>query len=599
MDFFAQQEAARRKSRWLTVTALLSAIPIVAMTSLVLDFVVWLAVIAFAHFDGPTPGLGAFIAGNVAWSNVWVPCVATAIVLVSGFLAYRRLADGVAVMERLGAKKARGDEERVLMNVVEEMALAAGCGVPSVWKLDGADDVNAFVAGYGDGDAALCVTDGALKHLSRDELQGVVAHEFGHVLNGDMRLNTHLAAVVEGMNGISDLGKTAANLVGERLRSLLDGDLTFAFSGRSRLSVVDLILYAAGIALQVIGGAGRLCGRALQGAVSREREFLADAAAVQFTRNPEGLADALRFSQLAETRGWRTRTTSAANVSHMFFVEEAWTVTRTHPPIEERIRRLSPSGLKVRNESLARRIESFRQARAEKAAENLARYETYARPKTDAKRDEQAFPIALLSRLRDPDEAGRLLCELLRTGALADFPLPTAAGKRRFVAKAVLAIRQAATPAAAATWAERIDALAKNGETHGSFEFMVSCAVNRQLRGHAPLPVVSPREVAPTVARVVATIAAIGRNPDRAYALASPILSPIFHPWPSRPSAIDGTEGFLSALNRLQRLAPLLKRDLLLALSAVIKEDGEITDDEGNYLAAVADAIGAAGWQTP
>ena len=240
---------------------------------------------------------------------------------------------GSYVAEHLGGKRvnrlsADKDEKR-LLNVVEEMAIASGVSVPQVYIMTGEKGINAFAAGYTPGDAAIAVTQGCLSTLSREQLQGVIAHEFSHILNGDMRLNIRLIGFLYGIMVIAIVGR---GLLWSNRRS------------RNKKGANQTILLA--LALVVIGYVGQLFGRIIQSAVSRQREFLADASAVQFTRNPGGLAGALKriagFSQ-----GSRIESPNAQEASHLFFSMAIRSLFATHPPLAERIRRIDPeySGL--------------------------------------------------------------------------------------------------------------------------------------------------------------------------------------------------------------------------------------------------------------
>jgi Zn-dependent protease with chaperone function len=217
-------------------------------------------------------------------------------------------------------------DERKLLNVVEEMSLASGVSVPAVYVMRNEKGINAFAAGHNTGDAAIGVTHGCMKLLNRDELQGVIAHEFSHILNGDMRLNVRLIGLVFGIMCLALIGRILLHV-----RS----------SGKQQnpLPIIGLVLI-------LIGWVGVLFGRMIQAAVSRQREFLADAAAVQFTRNPEGLAGALKkVGGLAY--GSKVENAHAAEASHLFFgsaLEGGLAgLFATHPPLAQRIKAIDPS----------------------------------------------------------------------------------------------------------------------------------------------------------------------------------------------------------------------------------------------------------------
>ncbi|MBC8118354.1 MAG: M48 family metallopeptidase, partial [Burkholderiaceae bacterium] len=228
--------------------------------------------------------------------------------------------------------------DRRLINVVEEMAIAAGVAVPRVYVMDNETAINAFAAGHSVNDAVIAVTRGTLTRLSRDELQGVIAHEFSHILNGDMRLNLHLIGVLHGLLIVALAGRVLLELGGRSGSGR-------SSSGRSGNALA--VLFFAGIALWILGYIGVFFGRLIKAAVSRQREFLADASAVQFTRNPEGIGGALRkIGGLGEATGLGTRIEhpQAETLSHLFLGAARPTFVRglfaTHPPLDERLQRL-------------------------------------------------------------------------------------------------------------------------------------------------------------------------------------------------------------------------------------------------------------------
>jgi Zn-dependent protease with chaperone function len=217
-------------------------------------------------------------------------------------------------------------DERKLLNVVEEMAIAAGVPVPQVYLLPEEKGINAFAAGHSTSDAVVTVTQGSIRLLSRDELQGVIGHEFSHILNGDMRLNLRLMGIIFGILCLAVVGR-------------------FLLYTRSRSSKDKNPLPLLGLALILIGWIGVLFGRLIQAAVSRQREFLADASAVQFTRNPAGLAGALKKIG-GLSYGSKLEAPNAAEASHMFFGngmgQSFIHLMDTHPPLAERIQAIDP-----------------------------------------------------------------------------------------------------------------------------------------------------------------------------------------------------------------------------------------------------------------
>ncbi|TIH11054.1 M48 family metallopeptidase [Pseudomonas leptonychotis] len=333
MNFFEQQDRARRNSGRLLILMVLAVLSLITLTSLVLGLVwqlfgqshtsLWLA------SDAPN---------SVLPSWPLVGCVALAVigVVLLGSL-YKQLQlsrGGQAIAERLGGRlinlSPQSLEERRLLNVVEEMALASGTSVPPVYVLDDVG-INAFAAGLTPQDAVIGITRGAICQLNRDELQGVIAHEFSHIFHGDMRLNTRLVSVLHGILLLGLIG-------GFLLRS----------SGRGSRSSRDnsaAIVIAIGVTLWVLGYAGTFFGNLIKAAVSRQREFLADASAVQYTRNPDSIAGALKKIG-GNLYGSQLQAGHAAEFSHMYFaagISQALEgMLATHPPLDQRIRRITP-----------------------------------------------------------------------------------------------------------------------------------------------------------------------------------------------------------------------------------------------------------------
>ena len=208
------------------------------------------------------------------------------------------------------------------------MSIASGVTMPEVYVLENEDGINAFAAGNSPADAAIAVTRGAATRLKREELQGVVAHEFSHILNGDMRLNLRLLGWTFGLLAVAIVARVV-------LQS------TPGAGSRSRKDGAGALMLAA-LAVMVLGYIGVFFGRLLQAAVSRHRERLADASAVQFTRNPVGLSGAL-LKIAGTSAGSRLVTPEAEEVAHMLFAAGLPRLFATHPPLEERLKALDPS----------------------------------------------------------------------------------------------------------------------------------------------------------------------------------------------------------------------------------------------------------------
>jgi Zn-dependent protease with chaperone function len=223
------------------------------------------------------------------------------------------------------------DEKRIL-NVVEEMALASGMPVPSVYLLKGEKGINAFAAGSTPADAVIGVTQGALDQFNREQLQGVVAHEFSHILNGDMRLNLRLIAMLSGIVFVATAGRLIMHAGG-------GGYGRHSYSSRRS---GDMRIVLAGLAIVAVGWLGSFFAGLIKSAISRQREFLADASAVQFTRNPQGIADALKIIG-GYNSGSQVFSAKADEASHLFISNALGQISQlfaTHPPLSDRIRKI-------------------------------------------------------------------------------------------------------------------------------------------------------------------------------------------------------------------------------------------------------------------
>lgn len=326
MNFFEQQDRAR-KYTWLLMGLFSAAVLcIIALT-------VALIAASFWGFGQTT---------SVSTSNyfqhldaITLLKTAFAVVAVIGcVILFKRIQmsrGGPSVAEMLGGKPIDKDtsnaNEQQLLNVVEEMSLAAGLPVPPVYVME-ETTINAFAAGYDESDAVIGVTRGTLERLSRDQIQGIVGHEFSHILHGDMRLNLNLITILAGIIFISKAGRLALHST-SRSRS----------NNRGGLPVLGI-----GFGLLVIGSIGTLFGSLIKSAVSRQREYLADASAVQYTRNPEGIAGALKV--IGSGVGSSMSSPNANECSHMFFGDaifmRAFSLFATHPPLDDRILRIDP-----------------------------------------------------------------------------------------------------------------------------------------------------------------------------------------------------------------------------------------------------------------
>ncbi|ELC3205975.1 M48 family metallopeptidase [Vibrio parahaemolyticus] len=331
MDFFHHQDTARQRTGLLVMLFTLAVLAITGLVSV-------MSIGIYFYFTGE-PFTTQSIISYCLLSFVGVLLV----VSISSFIRLSELNanGGRGVAESIGGKLISTDTSnathRQLLNVVEEMSIASGIPVPPVYVMTEEHGINAFAAGMSIDDAVIGVTQGALDAFSRDELQGVIAHEFSHILNGDMRLNTRLIGALFGITCIAHFGHLIldnSNSTRHVSRSSSDSNKGFAV----------IILIA--IVCLVLGWLGTLFGNMIKAAISRQREFLADASAVQFTRNDQGIAGALKKIG-SNVQGSTLNTKASDEMSHMMFGQSKLSgfsgLFATHPPLDERIRRIEPN----------------------------------------------------------------------------------------------------------------------------------------------------------------------------------------------------------------------------------------------------------------
>ncbi len=340
MNFFEQQDRAKRNTARLVTLLCLAVISLIAMSSVAV-------VLILAGFDVLSSDADYNVASSwmsralelFDWELVLAisVLVVTVVVLGSLFKHFQLRSGGKAVAESLNGRLINPGttdlDERKILNVVEEMAIASGIAVPPVYVIED-DAINAFAAGHSPQDAVIGITRGCLHLLNRSELQGVIAHEFSHVFHGDMKLNIRLVATLHGILLIGLVGY------------LLLRSAPFRRGGSDNKAGAAMAAIACiGLALVVIGFAGTFFGNLIKAAVSRQREFLADASAVQFTRDPDGIAGALKKIGGYQP-GSQVQAANATEYSHMFFSQAVSTsfsaMMATHPPLPERIRRIQP-----------------------------------------------------------------------------------------------------------------------------------------------------------------------------------------------------------------------------------------------------------------
>ncbi len=342
MDFFQHQDNARRRTKTLVFYYILA---LLALTLALYALVVFIVVLA--RPDGYDTYLERM---NYCDPVLFVLTACGVGLLVGGASFFKSIelagGGGDAVAQQLGGRKVSSSTtdftERRLLNVVEELAIAAGINVPNVYILDHEESINAFAAGFSPNHAALGITRGTLNYLTRDELQGVIGHEFSHILNGDMRINIRLISILFGLNLLVIIGSILMRImwyanVGSR--SSRDDN-----KGGAGIAAVASLL---GIGLCIIGAVGMFFSQLIQAAISRQREYLADASAVQFTRNPGGIAGALKKIGCRRVSS-AIQNPNSGEASHMFIaniggVSSFAELLATHPPLADRIRAIDPS----------------------------------------------------------------------------------------------------------------------------------------------------------------------------------------------------------------------------------------------------------------
>ena len=637
MDFFLRQHRARRHTGWILIAFLLAVAGIVLSINVVGGYVYLVAT------ESQLLPVGRALSTVPHSAYVITTIVVLGVILAGTLLRMHALSEGgVAVAEMVGARRIARDtgnlDEKRLLNVVEEMALASGVAVPQLFVMDGEMSINAFAAGYSPNEASVVVTKGALESLTRDELQGVMGHEFSHILNGDMRLNIRLLGVIAGIVLIGSAG-------GFLMRVGSGGSYQHSFRSDSRGDVrgeLRLLLVCVGIALWLIGGIGVFAGRLIKAAISREREFLADASAVQFTRNPDGIGGALY--KIAQ-RGSAIIGRHAEEVSHMCIgapvgqmLELPW--MRTHPPLEERMERLlGPQAPRLLKERIERAEAKALAAQGGPLVQELVS-PLYARPVQAGGSPTAALPAAaLIGSIGNPsfahvDHARRLLDEMpaeVRTAAANEpgakavvFALLLGEGEARL--KQVSLVREAFGDDVAGQCGHLADALKpvgarlrlpalelalpalkvlpREGRDHllglvsrliqidGKLslgEFVLLTLLRRHLgtepKGPPPVKHTDISSVAAESAVVLSLLAHAGGGGMLAFNKGMETLGVkggVFHaPTELRLDSVEG------ALYELKLLAPLKKPLFIKACVVVVMADDKLTVAEGELLRAV------------
>lgn len=626
MNFFEHQDRARKQTGRLVVLLSVAVVCLVTITSFALG---WL----WRHLGEPELRVRSSLPDAELYPTV--AAIIIAVVVLGALFKQRQLsAGGKVVAERLGGRllnlSASNADERRLLNVVEEMALASGSPVPPVYVLE-EGSINAFAAGLTPRDAVIGITRGAIEQLERHELQGVIAHEFSHIHHGDMLLNTRLTAL---LHGILLLG-----LIGEGMLRIWS-DSSYSIGGGSRRSNSDdekgrtgrviFVVVACGVVLYVLGYVGTFFGHLIKASVSRQREYLADASAVQFTRDPSTIAGALKKIG-GNPLGALLSAPRAAEFSHMYFgdgVGSSW--FDTHPPLKDRIRRVDP-GWDGRYPKFEPRLDvalmnkdawtaavtgqpyqpsavdvAVAAVGAPTAAHLLEARHTLQRLDERLQRaahDSEGAQALIYGLLLDsePGLRARQLEEVrkrldlslaLQLDLLEESLLRLDPGQRLpLLDLAMPALKQLDAQAFLAL-RENMALLIKLDGKVKLLEWTLLRIVERNLRpGSGKIGHVALAELGEESATLLAFLARVGETSDvetaQAFADAWSGL-----PFPPRPLPATGSLRDLEgALKKLEQLRPLQKPQLLKSLARCIEHDGRINPGEAELMRAVADIL--------
>ncbi|CAG1010643.1 Protease HtpX [Phycisphaerales bacterium] len=639
LDFFEQQQRARRRTTLLVVMYLIG----VAVVTIATVPPVMLAASGFLgrgrdsillRTDQPA-GIDWLLHSEQGQILLAVSCLITLAIIfgTSGFKYLELRGGGDGVARRLGGRRlltnTTDPEERRLLNVVEEMAIASAVPVPPVYVLDDEHGINAFAAGFSPSDAVIGVTRGCVRALTREQLQGVIAHEFSHILNGDMRLSLRMIALLHGILAVQMMGYILVRVRGRKAGGVV----------------------LAGVAMLVVGFVGGLIAKVIKAMISRQREFLADASAVQFTRDSGGLSGALRVIGGGHERGV-LQAANAEECSHMYFVKglDGWLdgLFSTHPPLPERIRRLDPrwdgTWLKPRPapvyaEPAAKKagipLAPFAAATAAAVVEDLAAKASVRGASGGLSSDEVVRRMAaardlldgapqLVEAARDPWEAQALVLGMLldsqpavrvtqldaakvhldhavigRADALGGEVRRAGRALRLPLLEVALGALAAMSPAQHKAFRAAADALIHADKRVSLFEWclerLLIVHLDRRFTDPRPTPVQYYKftRLGAECGLVLSALAwAGGADADgaaRGFQLASRALGLPGLTLGDRSMKLEELERALGVLSTVS--APL-KRHLVMACAAAVGADAEVRADESELLRAVADTLG-------
>jgi Zn-dependent protease with chaperone function len=620
MDFFQQQDKARRNTGLLALYFFL-AIALIAI-----------AVNTVFYFFFKFTELYPYTPSTWFSDSVWMYVTgATFLVILSGslFRFFALVGGGRSVANMVAAIPVNLNShitaEKQYINVVEEMSIASGVPMPELYIMNKEQGINAFVAGYKSTEAVMVVTQGALEQLTRDELQGVVGHEFSHILNGDMRINIRLMAILAGILSIGQIG-----------RFLLRGGSRTQYRRNSKDNGQGALIVLA-IALLVIGYIGLFFGRLIKAAISRQREFLADASAVQFTRNPKGIAGAL--NKIKESiSGAFLASSHAEDMSHMCFGETQSIsfsdLLSTHPPLNDRINAIDPSFLKIEK---AKNIINKR--KQSDVPENSMGFSADEAIHTDAQKIANSvgnptaehmlyavaihenFSSSLMGFVHSSDGAKAIVYILLmdsrdtqqelnilntrnemnlidQLGKEVDFIKKLGKRQRLPLIDLLLPSLKKLSNADLKEFLLTIEAVIRADKKFTLFEFVLLTILKQHLRdktGYADkIKYYSFKPVVKDIQLILSVLAhCSAQSDDRKQASYQRCLQSFtLEPLPMLPMKGASIKSISRALNQLNLLSFLLKKSVLEACADTILDDGIIMPAEAELLRAVAETLG-------
>jgi len=659
MDFFDQEARARKQTRRLIWLFGLAVLFTVTLTNLVLAVVihafkhplfpgVWWNPITFLITLLDLCGEAAVFPMNfleLIWNPYlfcWVTLVSLTSVALGSLYKIRLLsAGGAAVAELLDGRcvetnTADPDEQR-LRNVVEEMAIASGMSVPEIYVLDNERGINAFSAGHTRDDVAIGVTRGCLKLLTRDELQGVIAHEFSHILNGDTRLNLRLMGLMHGLFWPTIVGRVLARgspQAPDMDDSIFDEDTNPFFLPTAPIGVLFLI----------VGGISSPCVRLIKSLICRKREWLADAAAVQFTRNPAGVAGALKKIGGLYKQG-RLDTPNAETASHLYFANSAYdplfNFQSTHPPLAKRVLAIDPAfdgqfpKVKTLPPNQYERDQVYEQTLARVMSEVRKCPETLVAGVGGFTADHIKAAASL--RFNLPPEINQALCEpagaagvvyslilsedeavrarqmeILRANlnlGLFERTTALASSIQALSVKYKLALAEFAVPALRqhsldeyTAFDQTVQRLIECDGAIELFEYALMKMIARQLRAYFDGPDLDQarygriQDVLPECALLLSALAHVGQEDDEpaertAFAQGRQFLDAPGDQIQFMPRNEWDLAGVDAALARLAKCPAGVQRNILLACGKTVAADGQITEREAELLRAIADSL--------